>query len=87
MLETSQPSNRLIRFGFHLYVKGLDKPLANLISHTTGAYDFLATTMRRFYSAAELTEILQEAGFETGTSQPLLFGAAAIHTTRKQREG
>lgn len=83
MLETSQPTNPIIRLGFHGYVKGFVKPLGNGCSRTRGAYDFLAASMLRFYSADKLADILREAGFEVQAIHPLLFGAAAIHESLK----
>lgn len=82
MLETSQPKSRLIRLGFQLYVKWFVKPLGNRLSKTKGSYDFLSASMLHFYSAAELADLLREAGFEVQQIHPLLFGAAAIHECR-----
>ena len=83
MLETSQPKNPLIRLGFRLYIKWGIAPLGNRLSKTQGAYDFLAASMRAFYSADEWAALLREAGFAGLQIRPLLCGAAAIHTSIK----
>lgn len=75
-LETSQPRSALIRALFHAYVK--------LVVYSLNAgYKYLASSMRSFYTAEELSMILKEAGFTKVTYTPLMFGAAAIHVVEK----
>jgi demethylmenaquinone methyltransferase/2-methoxy-6-polyprenyl-1,4-benzoquinol methylase len=79
IVETSQPENSLIRALFHLYLHAVAAPIGILISGQRGAYHYLAESARRFYSPAEVREILLEAGFRKVSYRPLLFGAAGIH--------
>lgn len=82
-LETSQPSNAILRKGFHLYIRLFIKLIGSIISGSSTAYDYLATSMTRFYSAEELAEIIRQAGFSNVHFQRLFLGAAAIHHSRK----
>jgi len=80
-VETSQPPRRIIRAGFRAYVRLLVRPLSRLVSGSAGeaGYAYLAASIRRFYSAEELAEILLKAGFAETSFRRLLGGAAAIH--------
>jgi demethylmenaquinone methyltransferase/2-methoxy-6-polyprenyl-1,4-benzoquinol methylase len=78
-LETSQPPSRLFRWCFHLYVKLFVKSVGSLISGSKAGYGYLSTTIPRFYSAGELSGIMEEAGFEASVARKLSLGAAAIH--------
>lgn len=82
-LETSQPSFYLFRKGFHLYVKLFVKLLGSGISGSKTAYAYLAKSMTLFYSAEELAGIIKQSGFDEVNFRRLLFGAAAIHHSRK----
>ena len=82
-LETSQPPFYLFRKGFHLYVTLFVKLLGSGISGSKTAYAYLAKSMTLFYSADELTDIIKQTGFEKVNFRRLMFGAAAIHHSRK----
>jgi demethylmenaquinone methyltransferase/2-methoxy-6-polyprenyl-1,4-benzoquinol methylase len=82
-LETSQPPLKFIKRLFHLYVKLTVAPVGRKISGSKGSYAYLSNSLRSFYSAKELTEILYEAGFETVTWKNLLFGVVALHQAKK----
>ncbi len=82
-LETSQPRHRLIRIMFHLYVKLTVYPIGRMVSGSKAAYTYLSHSMRRFYSAEELADIIRQAGFSEVSFNRLLLGAAAIHRTTK----
>jgi demethylmenaquinone methyltransferase/2-methoxy-6-polyprenyl-1,4-benzoquinol methylase len=82
-LETSQPSSRIVRTIFHAYIRTVVKPVGTRISGSRAGYAYLASTIPKFYSPAELTAILSKAGFSSVSFRRLLFGAAAIHTAIK----
>ncbi|MFC1640260.1 ubiquinone/menaquinone biosynthesis methyltransferase [Gemmatimonadota bacterium] len=86
IVETSQPRNRLLRIGFHVYLTTAVATLGGLISGHGGAYRYLAESARRFYDAAEVSAMLSEAGLETTALITLLGGAAAIHVVTKPKE-
>ncbi len=78
-LETSQPSDPLFRWLVHLYVKLLVKPVGRAISGSRAGYDYLASSIPRFYGPREFAEILREAGFGRVQCWGLFGGVAAIH--------
>jgi demethylmenaquinone methyltransferase/2-methoxy-6-polyprenyl-1,4-benzoquinol methylase len=82
-LETTQPSINLVKKGFHFYVKALVKPVGTLLSGSKSGYAYLSRTIPIFYSAEELADILQEAGFQNIRFERLFPGIAAIHQCRK----
>jgi demethylmenaquinone methyltransferase / 2-methoxy-6-polyprenyl-1,4-benzoquinol methylase len=81
--ESSQPRAAFVRLGFHAYLRGVVGPLGGLVSGNRGAYGYLARSAARFYTDAELGEILEEAGFCGVSHRPLLAGAASIHVAEK----
>lgn len=84
-LETSQPTNPLIRWGFRLYVAAVVPLMAWLLSGFKPGYAYLARSIPRFHDADGLAQVLRESGFAEVSYRRLLFGAAAIHVaTRAQ---
>jgi len=79
IVESSQPSNRLIKILFHFYLRAFVKPVGILLSGNKGAYRYLAESASRFYSPHEVRDMLLAAGFHDISYRPLLFGAAGIH--------
>jgi demethylmenaquinone methyltransferase/2-methoxy-6-polyprenyl-1,4-benzoquinol methylase len=83
-LETSQPSSRLIRRLYHIYVKLFVKAVGGLISGSYKGYAYLTNTIPRFYPPEELSDIMHQAGFKSVTCKKLMFGIAAIHQGMKE---
>ncbi|MCK4415014.1 MAG: ubiquinone/menaquinone biosynthesis methyltransferase [Candidatus Eisenbacteria sp.] len=84
-LETSQPESRLWRRLFHHYAALTVRPLARTVSGSRSGYAYLAHTIPRFYSAAELDEMLFAAGAARVTHIRLWGGIAALHIAEKAR--
>ena len=82
-LETSQPSFRIIKRLFHLYIRLTVKQLGFLLSGSKAAYRYLAYTIPRFFPPEEFSSILREAGFARVTHRSLFLGVSAIHTAIK----
>lgn len=81
MVDTSQPRNPVIRLLFHLYARAAIRPAGWLLAGS-GGYAHLSRTMLRFPDAGTVAGILWESGFVSVAAEPMLFGAAAIHTAR-----
>ncbi len=79
IVETSQPANRILRAGFHAYLKAAVLPVGGWISGRKAAYRYLAESARNFYNVEEVCSMLSEAGFERIHVETLMGGAAAIH--------
>jgi demethylmenaquinone methyltransferase/2-methoxy-6-polyprenyl-1,4-benzoquinol methylase len=82
-LETSQPSSKIIRELFHIYIKLAVKPLGFLLSGSKIGYNYLAFTVPRFYSPEEFSSILRQAGFSRVSYRSLFLGVSAIHAAVK----
>jgi len=82
-LETSQPADRTIRALFHGYVGLVVRRVGLRMSGTQAGYAYLASSIRGFYGAEELAAILRAAGFDEVSFERLLFGAAAVHVSKK----
>ncbi len=83
-LETSQPIHPVVRKLFHAYIKIAVRPIGTFLSGSKAGYAYLSSTVPRFYSAAELSSLLRQAGFGRVIEKPLFFGVAAIHLAFKQ---
>ncbi len=84
-LETSQPRNPIIRKLTHLYVNIFIKRIGQKMSGSKVGYAYLANSIPRFYTAQELAQIMQNAGFSKVDYTQLLFGVAAIHHAVKKQ--
>ena len=82
-LETSQPSNKIIRWIFHLYVKWIVRSLGWIVSGSKAGYRYLSFTIPRFYTSEEFTDILRRSGFSDVACQRLFLGISAIHVAKK----
>jgi demethylmenaquinone methyltransferase/2-methoxy-6-polyprenyl-1,4-benzoquinol methylase len=82
-LETSQPSAKMIRQFFHIYVKWIVKPLGWILSGSKAGYSYLSFTIPRFYAPDEFAQILCQSGFSEVEYRRFLFGVSAIHVAKK----
>lgn len=82
-LETSQPSSKIIRKLFHLYIKLAVKHLGFLLSGSRAGYSYLAFTIPRFFSPEEFSSIIRQAGFTRVSYEPLFLSVSAIHLAVK----
>ncbi|MCE5216546.1 ubiquinone/menaquinone biosynthesis methyltransferase [bacterium] len=82
-LETSQPPNRLVWWGFRLYVAAVVPLMAWLLSGFRPGYAYLARSIPRFHDADGLAQVLRESGFAEVSYRRLFLGAAAIHVATK----
>lgn len=82
-LETSQPSAKIIRKFFHLYVSWIVKPVGWILSGSKAGYRYLSFTIPRFYAPEEFVKILRRSGFSEVTYRQLFLGISAIHLAKK----
>lgn len=82
-LETSQPSVKIIRWLFHLYVKWIVKSVGWILSGSKAGYRYLSFTIPRFLAPGEFAEILRQSGFAEVEYKKLFLGVAAIHVAKK----
>ena len=79
IVETSQPSVALMRWGMHAYLRLIAAPLGTWVSGHPSAYRYLAESACNYYSADEVREMLLGAGFADVSYTRLLTGVAAVH--------
>lgn len=87
VVESSQPADPLVRWGFRLYLRGVARPVGACLSNNPSAYRYLAESAASFYGPAAVTQILVHAGFARVSAAPMLFGAAALHVAVKEGSG
>ncbi len=78
IIESSQPTNKILRTLFRLYLKVMVAGLGGIISGHKGAYRYLAASARNFYTPAEVSNLLLEAGFARVDHHPLSGGIAGL---------
>jgi demethylmenaquinone methyltransferase/2-methoxy-6-polyprenyl-1,4-benzoquinol methylase len=83
VVESSQPTFRPWQLAVHAYVGTVVGPLGGAVSGERGAYRYLSHSMRRFFTADEVRDLLLERGFAAVEHQPLLGGVAGVTVATK----
>ena len=83
IVESSQPSNPLVRACYHLYMRWYVSLVGWMLSGNKTAYRYLGNSAADFYSPAQLSDLLLISGFKKVDYQPLLFGVAGIYSATK----
>ncbi|GAD16143.1 demethylmenaquinone methyltransferase [Lentilactobacillus otakiensis] len=81
-LETSKPTNPIIKLGWRAYFN-LVPIMAKLTVNKYQEYSYLQRTTAEFVSAAKLVEMFQNAGLTDVSYRQFTFGAAAFHLGTK----
>lgn len=82
ILETSQPSNPVIKLGWTWYFK-LFPQFAKLLHSNVADYQYLSDTTHKFVSASQLKKMLEAVGYQDVEVYKLNLGAGAIHIGKK----
>ncbi len=85
-LESSKPRAPVIRHVFQWYVRRIVPLIGKRFSGAPESYQYLQTSVLRFYTPEELAELLREAGFRRVVFHRLFFGAACVHLGFRERE-
>ena len=83
ILETSIPSNLLIRFIFNIYTKLFIRLISRIFSKNPKAYTYLEKSAKKFPSGNDFANILIVTGFKNVKIIPKLFGASTIYVASK----
>ena len=78
IVETSQPTSKVMRFLFHTYLKIVVAGTGGILSGHQKAYHYLAASARNFYTPVEVSNMLSETGFSQVRYNKLLGGIAGI---------
>lgn len=81
-LETSQPTQSLVKLGWQAYFK-LVPLMTKLAVRNYQDYAYLEKTAAEFVDAKQLAKMFVNAGFKNVDYQPFDMGAAACHSARK----
>lgn len=83
ILELTQPTNPLLRFGHTLYLRTLLPILGWLFSSNKGAYNYLRRSIQAFIKPIKLEKTLLQTGFRHTAIIPLWGGIATILIAKK----
>lgn len=83
IVESSQPKYLFMRWIFRIYMKLVVGKIGGFLSGHRSAYHYLGYSASHFYSAEEVSVMLQETGFTYVEVIRLLGGFAAIHIATK----
>lgn len=83
VLETSQPENALIRFGFNIYFGTIMPKLGGIIADKEQEYIWLYESTRDFPSKQKLSGMIEQTGFTLVKHLTHTLGTAATHIATK----
>lgn len=83
ILELTEPTNPIMRFGHKIYLQTMLPVLGNLVASNRQAYQYLSESIHSFIKPAKLEEILKNIGFREVTQKPLMGGIATILISKK----
>lgn len=83
ILETSQPSNPIIKAFYLFYTKMIMPLIARIFSKDKNAYKYLSSSAINFPYGEELKKIIQEVGFKDVALYPQFYGASTIYVAKK----
>lgn len=83
ILEFSRPVVPLFRTLFAFYFSRVLPRIGSWVSGTTGPYQYLPSSVRRFPSQLEFASVIESVGFENVGYQNLTGGIAALHWGQK----
>ena len=81
-----RPSSKLVECSYYAYLRLCLNFTALLFRSSEAAHgckEYFINTLRMFYSAEELSELLRDVGFEKVSSETLLSGMIGYHKARK----
>lgn len=79
VLDSSPPPDNALRPLIMFHLKHVIPTLGRLISDHPDAYEYLPESTTAFKTPEQLVELMENAGFESVTYQPFMFGAVSVH--------
>ena len=79
ILEFSRPQNPVIKPIYSLYLNKVLPKIAGIVSGDKEAYEYLASSISKFYEPEKLLSMMREAGFRTSYSRPLTMGIVTLY--------
>jgi demethylmenaquinone methyltransferase/2-methoxy-6-polyprenyl-1,4-benzoquinol methylase len=82
-LEFSQPTNKVLKNAYSLYLFKVVPFVSKILGSDPAAYRYLGDTIRDFPSSSELVKLLESAGWKEVSYRKLAGGIVAIHRGTK----
>lgn len=79
ILEFSRPTNPIVKPLYFFYLNTILPAIAGLVSGDKEAYDYLASSIAKFYEPSVLLEMMRTAGFPKVYARKLTFGIVTIY--------
>ena len=83
ILETSLPSNPLVRLIYNIHTKLYVRIVGKIFSNNPNAYGYLESSAKTFPYGEDFIKILREIKFKDIRSEIKLFGASTIYVAKK----
>ena len=83
ILETSLPSNPIIRFFYNIHAKLYVRIVGKIFSNNSNAYDYLESSAKTFPYGEDFMKILRDVNFKDIRLKIKLFGASTIYIAKK----
>ncbi len=83
VLELSTPPGRFVRPLYDFYTRRIIPFIGRLISRDRDAYTYLPRSIAAVPARADMTAIMEQAGFVRATYKPLTFGVCTLYTAFK----
>ena len=83
ILEFFEPENSLLSRGFRFYFRKILPRIGGLFADRS-AYTYLPESVRSFYSTAELTQMIENVGFQSVRTKPFMFGSCCLIIAEKR---
>jgi len=82
ILEFSQPPNRAFAALYNFYSRRVLPALGGALSGSKDAYAYLPESVRKFPSAEELAQMMQDAGFVEVSFERITGGIVCLHVAQ-----
>ena len=79
VLEFSQPSSAIVRWGTTIYTRRILPLIGRLVSRVSGAYQYLPDSIRAFPSGEAFLSRMRKAGYQDTQANPLTFGVVTVY--------
>jgi demethylmenaquinone methyltransferase/2-methoxy-6-polyprenyl-1,4-benzoquinol methylase len=84
-LDFDRPSNRVVRAAYLAYLSAVGSALGWVVYRQPDTYRYIPETLRRYPGARAVVSLLESAGFEHASYQPVFGGFMAMHVGIKSR--
>ena len=83
ILEFSRPKNPFFKPFYWLYLNHILPRIAGVVSGDKEAYEYLASSIAKFYEPGELVDMLKETGFAEIRYRQMTFGVVTLYIAVK----